>query len=355
MQKIRVGIVGTGYTVGMADNHVKGYQRNPDCTVEALYDVVLGRAKKWAEEKGLSAKAYSSYEEMLDAVDAVSICTPNYSHVDLAIRAMEKGKHVLCEKPLSIDLKSAARGASYAKCCSTVSMVGFNYRGIPAVRHMKQVLQSGRMGRIFTYRETLGGCRIANPQVGLEWRMQERLSGTGALADFGCHMLDLCDWLLGDSQGPVTQVGGFVTCSIPKRQEITGQGVGVVSNDDSAAFNLRFEGGALASFLTSRLGVLRHSIEIYGEGGMMLFRDDRPNELEVNFKEKTGGYEGKPEVVEVDQSMVTDPWFQAEIDDFIRCIQTGERPERDFERALYIQELLDNISLACESGMNVNL
>ena len=73
---------------------------------------------------------------------------------------------------------------------------------------MRQVLQSGKMGKIFTYRETLGGCRIANPGVKLEWRMQKQLSGTGALADFGCHMLDLCDWMFDGSQGAVSEVNG---------------------------------------------------------------------------------------------------------------------------------------------------
>ncbi len=281
MEKIRVGIVGTGYTVGIAGNHAKGYLQNPGCVLTAVCDIVPGRAAQWAKEKNLEVEICSDYDELLEKVDAVSICTPNYAHGELAVRAMEKGKHLLCEKPLSIDSESSVRAVSIARCCSTVAMIGFSYRGIPAVRYMRQVLQSGKMGKIFTYRETLGGCRIANPGVKLEWRMQKQLSGTGALADFGCHMLDLCDWMFDGSQGAVSEVNGFVSCSIPERDEIFDPGQGQVSNDDSAAFNLRFEGGTLASFVASRLGVARHTIEIYGEGGMMLFRDDRPAEVEV--------------------------------------------------------------------------
>lgn len=355
MEKIKVGIVGTGYTVGIAANHVNGYLQNPGCILTALYDIIPGRAAKWAEEKKLNVEICSSYDELLDKVDAVSICTPNYSHVDLAVRAMEKGKHLLCEKPLSLDSESSVPAVSLARCCSTVAMIGFSYRGIPAVRYMRKILKSGSMGKIFTYRETLGGCRITNPNVKLEWRMQKQLSGTGALADFGCHMLDLCDWLFDGSEGPVSEVNGFVSCSIPKREEIFDQGQGTVTNDDLTAFNVRFQGGAIASFVASRLGVARHTIEIYGEGGMMLFRDDRPNELEVWFKEKADGYKGKPEIVQADEDMIKEPWFYAEIDDFIHCIQSGERPDRNFDRALYIQRLLDKILLACETGKTINL
>lgn len=87
----------------------------------------------------------------------------------------------------------------------------------------------------------------------------------------------------------------------------------------------------------------------------MLFRDDRPNELEVWFKEKADGYKGKPEIVQADEDMIKEPWFYAEIDDFIHCIQSGERPDRNFDRALYIQRLLDKILLACETGKTINL
>lgn len=353
MEKIKVGIVGTGYTVGIANNHVNAYKQNPDSQLVALYDIIPGQAKRWAKEKGLDATICESYEQLLEMVDAVSICTPNYAHVDLAIKAMEKGKHLLCEKPLSTDAESCKKGVNYARCCSTVSMIGFSYRGIPAVRWMHRAMQEGRMGRIFTYRETLGGCRISNPAVKLEWRMRKALSGTGALADFGCHMLDLCDWLLDGSEGPPSEVCGFVGCSIPQREEIAVLGKGAVTNDDSAAFHVKYERGAIASFVASRLGVARHTIEIYGEGGMMLFRDDRPNEVEVWFKDKNGGYQGKAEVIQVEPKLVTEPWFNAEIDEFIHCIKTGSHPKRDFERALYIQQLLDKILLACETGKTV--
>lgn len=356
MNKIRVGIAGTGYTVGMAHAHVLGYQSCPeDCELVALYDIVPGRAAAWAEEKQLRVKSCETFDELLDCVDAVSIVTPNYAHVPLVIRALEKGKHVLCEKPLSTDAEACQEAVRYGRCTDRVKMVGFSYRGIPAVRWMKQQIDTGRLGKIFTWRETLGGCRIANPQVKLEWRMQKELSGTGALADFGCHMLDLCDWTLHKVSGKIKAVQGLVSCTIPERDNVFGEGRGKVTNDDNAVFNIEFESGTLASFVASRLGVRRHTIEVYGEGGMMLFRDDKPNEVEVLFKEKNGGYSGEAQIIQVPDEMIVNPWFNAETKEFIQCIRNGCQPERNFERALYIQQLLDRIRESSEAGHTIML
>lgn len=356
MKKIAVGIAGTGYTVGIAGNHVHGYQHNSECRLAALYDIIPGRAEKWAAEKGIeNVEICGTFDELLSKVDAVSICTPNYAHVPMVIRAIEAGKHVLCEKPLSTDALRAAEAVRYAKSSRTIKMIGFSYRGIPAVRYMKQLLDSGKMGRIFTYRETLGGNRITNPDVKLEWRMQKDLSGTGALADFGCHMLDLCDWLLQDLAGPMVQACGLMNCAIPAREKISESGKGAVTNDDYAAFNVAFREGAVASFLASRIGVARHTLEIYGSGGMMLFRDDRPNELEVWFKDPDGGYSGKAEVMPVPEELVMPQWFDAEINEFIASIRSGNQPERNLERALYIQKIIDAIQMSCQTGRTVEL
>lgn len=354
MGKIRVGIAGTGYTVGMANAHVGGYRRcSEDCELVALYDIVPGRTQQWAKEKGLDVRSCKSFDELLEQVDAVSIVTPNYAHVPLVIRALEKGKHVLCEKPLSTNAEACREAVRYGKVTDRVKMIGFSYRGIPAVRWMKQEIDAGRLGRIFTWRETLGGCRIANPRVKLEWRMQKDLSGTGALADFGCHMLDLCDWTLHGVSGEIKAVQGMMSTTVSERERIFETGMGAVTNDDNAVFNVKFESGTLASFVASRLGVLRHTIEVYGEGGMMLFRDDRPNEVEVFFKEKDGGYTGSAQTAAVPEELVTEPWFDSEIEEFIDCIKTGRQPDRSFERALYIQEILDRILESGETGRTI--
>lgn len=357
MGKIKVGIVGTGYTVGIANAHVRGYLSNPDADLVALYDIIPGRAKKWAEERGLNdVKICSTYDELLNEVEAISICTPNYSHVPLVIRGIEHGKHVLCEKPLSISYEEAKKAVMYAKSSNVVNMIGFSYRGIPAIKLMKKFIDDGKMGKIFTYRETLGGNRIANPTgVMLEWRMQEDLSGSGALADFGCHMLDLADYLLRDVEGEIKEISGFTNTFIKERRIIESSEIGQVTNDDSAVFSAKTENGALLSFVASRLGVARHTLEIYGSGGMMLFRDDKPQEVEVMFKDINGGYDKKPEFIKVPDEYITDPWFNDEINRFIGAIINKERVQPDLERGLYIQHILDKITEASKENKVVTL
>ncbi|MEG1195257.1 MAG: Gfo/Idh/MocA family oxidoreductase [Clostridia bacterium] len=355
MDKIRVGIAGTGYTVGIAGMHLNGYASQRDnCELVALYDVIPGRAAQWAMENSLkNIKICGSFDELLEQVDAVSLCVPNCEHIPLLKKAFASNKHVLCEKPISIDAISA-REVVQSEPRDRIHMVGFSYRGIPALRYAKQLIDSNRLGKIFTYRETLGGCRIANPNVKLEWRMQHKMSGTGALADFGCHMIDLCDWLLHDSQGAMCQVNGMCTRSIEQREDIETGKMNPVSNDDSASFTMKLESGTLASFVASRLGVLRHTLEIYSEGGMLLFCDDRPNELEVWFKATDVGYgPDKPEVIRVPQVLITEPWQNAEFAEFIDCIKTGRAPERSLKRGLYIQTLVDAAEKACETGETI--
>ena len=354
MKKLRAGIAGTGYTVGIANMHVTGYASvREECELVAMYDIIPGRAAQWAKEKNLDVKICESFEELLAEVDVVSLCVPNDQHIPLLLKAYEAGKHVLCEKPISVDADTA-RAAVASEPEDKIHMVGFSYRGIPALRYMKQLIGEGRMGRIYTYRETLGGCRIANHDVKLEWRMQKKTSGTGALADFGCHMIDMCDWLLRDVEGPICQVNGMYTRSVMQRASIETGEMSDVTNDDSAAFTMKLKNGALASFMASRLGVARHTLEIYGEGGMMLFRDDKPNELEIWFKDLGGAYNGADhQVVQVPQELITEPWQNAEFAALVDCIKTGRKPERSLERGLYIQTIVDAAEKACETGETV--
>ena len=146
MDKIRVGIAETGYTVGIEGMHVRGYASvSGACELVALYAVVPGRAARWAEEKGLHVPLCDRYEELLDMVDLVSRCVPNDQHIPLLLKAYKAHKHVLPEKPVSVDAQTA-RAAVEAEPDDRIHMVGFCYRGIPALRSMKRVLDSGRMG-----------------------------------------------------------------------------------------------------------------------------------------------------------------------------------------------------------------
>ena len=149
---VRVGIVGVGNTIGIAGNHIDGYLRVPEAKITAVYDIIRERAAGYIEKFGLEgAKACESYEELLDLVDAVSICTPNASHIELTVQALKAGKHVLCEKPFGVDALECQKALNYAEMSGRVCMIGLCYRGIPGYMYLKKLIDDGSLGRSFIF------------------------------------------------------------------------------------------------------------------------------------------------------------------------------------------------------------
>lgn len=358
MKNVKVGIVGTGYTIGIAKQHVKAYKANEKCELVALFDKVEGRAKEWADKQELeNITICETYEQMLDMVDAVSICTSNDAHGELSIKAIESGVHVLCEKPMSTKIDDAKEMVKCAKNhTELVNMIGFCYRGIPAIKYMKSIIDQGKIGKIYGFRQCLGGGRIANKTgVMLEWRMQKKYSGTGALADFGSHMIDLVDYLLKDTEGPIKELTAISSISINERKKIDDEGMGAVTNDDTTIFMTKLENGAAGTFYSSRLGTRGHSLEIIGEGGMLTYEHE-DKELVINLKEKDGGYNGKKEQhVTVPEEFIVESKFHEEINEFIDNIINNKQSERDFSRGLYIQELLEVLQTSADERKTIIL
>lgn len=363
---IRVGIIGTGDTIGIARLHIKAYLRCPDAQITAVYDLLPERAGRYIEEFGLKdAKACKSAEELFGLCDAVSICTPNATHVELAVAALKAGCHVLSEKPFAPTPEDCKEALKYAALSDRVAMIGLCYRDIPGFAYMKKLLDEGVIGNVYFAREEQGGDRIANPDVKLEWRMQKELSGPGALADFGSHMMDICDYLLRDTCGKIREIHCMEHTGIRQREVIKKAGtMGDVTNDDVACWNCRTESGTLYSFTASRIGAT-FMLEIVGEGGKMIFDGARPFELTLQLKDKTGGYRKAPETVQVpeecfggDENAPRIPFeinFYYEIRQFLDAIATGRDTELTFERGVYIQELIQAAQRSADTGETVKL
>lgn len=363
---VKVGIVGTGNTIGIAQSHIGAYLRCEDAVITAVYDLLEGRAQDYVEKFGLKdARVCSSYEELLELVDAVSICTPNATHGDLAVQALKARRHVLCEKPFAPTPEECDEAIRYAKLSGKVAMIGLCYRDIPGLVYMKKLIDAGTMGRIFFVREEQGGDRIANPQVKLEWRMQKDLSGPGALADFGSHMMDICDYLLRESCGEICEIHCMQDTPIETREIIGQPGKrGPVTNDDVACWMCRTASGTLYNFTASRIGAT-FVLEIVGEGGKMIFRGDRPFELTLQRKDKTGGYTSAPQTVPVPEECYGDDLaaprekkpmvlnFYYEIRQFLDAIQKGSDTLLTFERGKYIQRLIQAAQESADSGETV--
>lgn len=362
---VRVGIVGTGYTIGIAKSHIQAYKRVPDARITAIYDIIPGRAQDYIKTMELpDARACRSFEELLGEVDAVSICTPNSTHIELAVQALKAGKHVLCEKPFATSAQACEEALKYAELSQRVCMIGLCYRGIPGFIYLKKLIDEGALGEIFYVRQSQGGNRIADPRVKLEWRMQQALSGPGAIADFGSHMLDISDMMLRDQYGKITEVQCMEGTFIPERASIGSGKPDKVSNGDVAIFNARTEKGVLISFTASRIGC-SHTLEVYGSGGYASFNGADPFVLTIQEKDPDAGYLGPRKVVDVpeelymwDENTPKIPFeinFYHEIKQFVSAIENGTPVDTDFSRGLYIQRLIDAIQLSADSGETIKI
>lgn len=360
MNKLKVGIIGTGFSIGIAKRHVEAYQANERVELVAAYDIIPGRAAKWLEGKKVEGVTVcDTMEQLFDMVDAVSVCTPNNTHIDLTIKAIEAGKHVICEKPFALNCEEAEKAVEVGKAHpEVVSMICFNYREIPAIKYMKKIIDEGKIGNVFTVRQKLGGARMSDPTVKLEWRMQEQLSGTGALADFGCHMIDLVDYLLTETQGKMCEVSGSVSTFVKERTLVNDEnGKGLVTNDDSAVFFARSENGALYNFTASRASKPGHYFEISGEGGYLIYDSEvGEDKVEVWLKDKNGAYKKDDKaVVDVPAEMLGEENHKGLINAFVKAVLDGKVDNRNLDRGLYIQYLTDMIKKASDEKRTIVL
>ena len=198
--------------------------------------------------------------------------------------AIQAGKHVLCEKPLGMNADEARRMWQAAKAAGVVHMCGFNYRFVPAIRLMRQIIQEGRLGRIYHFRARYLQDWLVDPTFRMTWRLDRGQAGTGAIGDLGTHIIDLARFLIGEP----TTIGAVTTTFINERETVDG-GRRPVTVDDAFAASVTFENGAIGTLEATRFanGRLNHNaIEINGEKGSLAFNMERLNELEVFLPEE---------------------------------------------------------------------
>ncbi|MEA3364827.1 MAG: Gfo/Idh/MocA family oxidoreductase [Candidatus Hydrogenedentes bacterium] len=272
-KKINVGMIGYGF---MARTHTNAYRQAPKF-FDLPYDFVL-KAVSGLEKDAAQAFAnnwgYESFDTdwraiiARDDIDAVDICTPNYMHHDIAIAAAEAGKTILCEKPLAMNAAEAREMVEAVEKAGVPNMVSYNYRRIPAVTLAKQLIDEGRLGRIFHYRAVfLQDWTISAdlPQGGDSlWRLDAAAAGSGVTGDLLAHCIDTALWL----NGPINSVTAMTETFVKERKHnLTGK-VEPVKIDDACAFLARFDNGSLATFESTRYArghKALYTFEINGE------------------------------------------------------------------------------------------
>ncbi len=229
---------------------------------------------------------YTDWRRMLDdpRVQLFDNGGPNNLHAEPCIAAAEKGKHILCEKPMARSREEAMTMLDAVKKAGVKHMVSFNYRFVPAIRQAYELIRSGALGEIYHFRAVYLQEWISDPDFPLVWRLDKKVAGSGALGDLGAHIIDLGRFLVGEPASVLALTKTFVK----QRPLPGGSGVGNVDVDDAFEAVVEFDNGAVGTLEASRFSPGRKNyavFEINGSKGSLRFDLERLNELEVYWKD----------------------------------------------------------------------
>jgi predicted dehydrogenase len=295
-----------------------------------------------------------------DDVDLVDVCTPGDLHAEVAIAALEAGKHVLCEKPLANTLAEAEAMAAAAARAATPrgrAKTRFNNTRVPAVALARQLVTDGRIGQIRHVRASYLQDWLVDPSFPLTWRLQRERAGSGALGDLGAHIVDLAQYLTGDLIAGVSAATATFVDARPLPEAAAGSPrSGPVTVDDAVAFTARLGSGALALFEATRFATGRKNqllIELNGDRGSLAFDLERLNELQFCDRADESAEAGFRRI------LVTEPghpylsawwppghvlgWehtFTHQVRDLVTAIAAGTDPAPSFQDGLQVQRVL---------------
>jgi len=270
-ERIRVGVIGAGF-IGL--HHLEVYSNTPSAELVAVCDIDEKRARE-AGDKFRIEKVFLDYEEMLqlEDLDAVSICLPNSLHPPATISALKAGKHVLCEKPLSTDSKSAEEMVDTAHKTGKRLAISLNLRHTGNAQMLKKAADSGKMGRIYYGK----GAIIRRNAIPKGWFHRKKYAGGGPLYDLASHILDVTWWIMGKPK-PVAAFGATYAVFGPRGLGMGDWGVGYADGpfdvEDLAVGMVRFQGGQSIFVETSWAVNLRPITYCYvcgTEGGGSLY------------------------------------------------------------------------------------
>jgi predicted dehydrogenase len=380
MPALRVGMIGIGF---MGAAHSQGWRVAPrffDLPLDIEMAVLAGRdearteaaARKWGW-----AETTTDWRSLLtrDDVDLIDIVTPGETHVEIAIAALEAGKHVLCEKPLANTVEEAERMAEAAEAAAAkgvYAMVGFTYRRVPAATFARNLVAEGAIGEIRQVRANYLQDWLVDADAPLTWRMKKELAGSGALGDIGAHAIDLAQFITGQR---LTAVSGMLETFVRSRplllesSGLSGTASterGEVTVDDLALFTGRFDGGAIGSFEATRFSTGRKNafrIEIAGSLGALSFDLEDMNVLQVYDRTAPADRQGFTRVLvtEPEHPYMADWWptghmigyehgFSHQARDITLSIANGSQPTPSFADGLQVQRVLDAVERSAESG-----
>ncbi|MEY8038232.1 Gfo/Idh/MocA family protein [Saccharopolyspora cebuensis] len=365
MNKLGIALVGHSFMGAVHSQAWRTVGRVFDLPVRPEMVVLCGRRKEAAQaaaDRFGWAESTDDWKSVLlrDDIHVVDICTPGDSHAEIAVHALEAGKHVLCEKPLANSVTEAVsmqEAADRARRNGIQSMVGFNYRRVPALALARSLVASGRIGQVRHVRASYLQDWLVDPDSPLTWRLQAERAGSGALGDLGAHLVDLAHFLLDEE---IVSVSGTVETFVAERPLPDDPArTGPVTVDDAALFTARFRDGALGTFEATRYATGRKNglrIEVNGSAGSLAFDFESMNELHFHDAAEPADTAGFRRILATEpQHPYLEAWyppghvlgyehtFAHELRDFVTAIAERSAPAPDFTAGLRVQRVLDAV------------
>ena len=358
---LNIGLIGGGF---MGRTHSNGYNRIrnffPDLEFTPVLKAVCFRnetkLKAFAEQWGYESTE-TDWRKLIerDDIEAVDICTPNDTHAEIAIAAAKAGKMILCEKPLARNLEESQVMVDAIEAAGVKNTVWYNYRRIPAVTLAKNIIESGKLGRIYHYRANFLQDWTINenlPQGGEAlWRMDAAVAGSGVVGDLLSHCVDTAIWL----NGGIKEVSGMTETFVKERMhQLTGK-VEQVHIDDACSFFCRFNNGSLGLFESTRYArghKALYTFEINGANASIRWDLHDLNRLEFFDNGDESNLRGwrSIHVTDGEQPYMNKWWvpglgigyehsFVHQVADFLKSLETGEPCSPTFKEALETQKV----------------
>lgn len=375
MDSVNIGLIGLGY-IGKV--HTIAYRDIPLCFhppkikphLQALVRHCLDPEDVAQEEAGFETVTSDEETFFAEPLDVVDICTPNFLHREQARKALGAGAAVYCEKPLSDSLEDAEAMVEMADSHDALTHVAFVLRYLPAIRHMKAMMESDTVGEVLHFRAYMHHGSYLNPNRAMSWRLRQAESGGGAFIDLGIHLVDLVHYVM----GPTAAVRGRTRTFIEERPTCgDGGGRGTVDVDDYALCTLTLESGAVGTIEATRMASGASSatgLEIYGRRGSLIFRADAPGTIRWHDLERgrwteiSGGMptpQGERPIAGIYPSGKYSQGYSTDIHlasayDFLLDVAEGKRSQADFRAGLAAQEVADALyRSADEDGVLIEL
>ena len=376
-RQIGIGVVGMGW---MGRVHSAAYRRVlehfPDLGVRPRLLVAADTSedrRRHAERVGFETTTADWREVIANpAVEVVNVTLPNVMHREVALAALQAGKHLWVEKPVGRGLEDTQAVAEAARRAGVVTAVGFCYRFAPAVQHARALIASGAIGEVNHYRGTFLADYANRPDTAASWRFERAAAGSGALGDLMAHVVDLTHHLV----GPIERLSGRTATMIPKRPRQTTEGTHFsrvesddlvdVENEDWAGALVELAGGTVGSIEASRVAVgprVGMGFEVHGTEGALSWELERMNELR-RFQLSDDGDEGYTTILVGAQHpdfaafqpgagvpMGYDDLRVLEARNFLTAVRDGRQREPGVEEMLATARVLDAIERSAGSGV----